>query len=79
MPSNCGFRRDRLIISLAVALLFPGACTQNIETPAPTTQVASPPSTGSAPAAESEQSVRTGQSDTLTAYRSSPETAVTID
>ena len=79
MPSNCGFRRDRLIISLAVALLFPGACTQNIETPAPTTQVASPPPTGSAPAAVSEQSVRTGQSDALTASRSSPETAVTRD
>ena len=67
MPYNRSFRRDRLIISLAVVLLFPGACTQNIETPAPTTQVAAPSPTGSAPAAESEQSVRTGQSDTLTA------------
>ena len=37
MPYNRGFRRHRLIISLAVVLLLPGACTQNIETPAPTT------------------------------------------
>ena len=28
MPYNRGFRRHRLIISLAVVLLLPGACTQ---------------------------------------------------
>ena len=50
MPYNRGFRRHRLIISLAVVLLLPGACTQNIETPAPTMQVPSPSPTGSAPA-----------------------------
>ena len=79
MPYNRGFRRDRLIISLAVVLLFPGACTQNIETPAPTTQVASPSPIGSAPAAESEQSVRTGRSDALTASPSSPASPVARD
>jgi len=79
MPYNHGFRRDRLIISLAVVLLVPGACTQNIETPAPTTRVASPSPIGSAPAAESEQNVRTGQLDTLTAAPSSPEIAMRRD
>ena len=77
MPYNRGFRRHRLIISLAVVLLLPGACTQNIETPAPPTQIAAPSPTGLAP--ESEQSVRTERSDVSNAVRSSPETAVTID
>ena len=43
MPYNRGFRRHRLIISLAVMLLVPAACTQNIETLPSTTQAAAPP------------------------------------
>jgi len=79
MPHICNMRRNRVMAALSVALLFLGACTGNIDRRAPAAQSPSPTSASSAPAAEREQSILTGQAVGSKPNQSPPASPVVTD